>query len=132
MSVQLPIRNQYSAKDQAKADRATKFIGRGSPASSTNAYRIAFGELANCGEYLEGDRVFISAEGNRRGRLTFDKSEVDLAIRAGAGFITDKKSDRQRAYNIGEREVVAYLLANNYEEVCPGFWRPIREDENKR
>jgi hypothetical protein len=36
----------WLAKDQAKARRARLFIGRGSPASSTEAYRVAAGSHA--------------------------------------------------------------------------------------
>ena len=36
--VQLTIKSNFGYKDQKKADQANKFIGRGSPNSSTNQY----------------------------------------------------------------------------------------------
>ena len=46
------------SKDQAKSDKATKFIGQGSPRSSTAAYAKAWGERANSGTYSASDTVF--------------------------------------------------------------------------
>lgn len=114
--IHLTSRGPYTAKDQLKADVATKFIGRGSRASSTNAYRIDAGVLANCGQYHRYDIVFISAEGNRTGRLSADFSELDRAVSAHATFITDSEYHRNREYNIGEREVAEYLRTNGYVE----------------
>lgn len=116
--------NPYFGKDLAKAKRANKFIGRGSLASSTNKYATAAGGLANCGEYSALDTVFISAEGARRCRLKIDTTEINLAVKAKATFITDSAYDRNRAYNVGEREVEKFLLANNYTELTPGCWKP--------
>jgi hypothetical protein len=57
-------RTRWTAKDQTKARRATKYIGRGSALSSTNAYARAIGPaLANCGHYTTSDVVWISSEG---------------------------------------------------------------------
>lgn len=113
----------YLAKDQRKADRATKFIGRGSLRSSTNSYRQCFKDAANCGVYNATDYVFISSEGNRSGRLEPDWSEIELAIKAGASFITDVPADRARWYNIGERAVAAFLETKGYCEAQPGLWQ---------
>lgn len=114
--VQLTIKNNFGYKDQSKANIATKFIGRGSANSSTNQYRIDFGNLANTSNYTNSDIVFISAEGNRTGRLNPDFNEIDLAIKAKATIITDAPYHRNRAYNIGERQVVEYLKKANYQE----------------
>jgi hypothetical protein len=120
-NVKLPITSPYAAKDQLKANVATKFIGRGSIRSSTRAYAAAFGELANMGRYESTDVVFVSVEGNRAGRLSFDQQEVKLAADAGAKFITDDLSNRLRAYNIGERELSAYLSSLGYTDTS-GTW----------
>lgn len=117
-------KSPYFAKDQAKARRANKFIGRGSAASSTNAYRTACGPLANCGRYSANDVVFISAEGARSTRLDPDFAELRRAVAAGASFITDGPADRERAYNCGERIVAAFLRVNSYRETSPGYWQP--------
>lgn len=122
MSIQLPKTSRFVAKDQAKSDRANKFIGRGSARSSTNAYRVAWGELANCGEYAANDVVFVSVEGARSGRVGLDTGEVIAAIKAGASFIADTPYNRQRSYNVGERELALLLSTNGYREASPGFW----------
>lgn len=121
----------YFAKDLAKAARATQMIGQGSAASSTSAYVRAAGPLANSGTYTAADTVFVSAEGRRGGR--FDPivggrpqgayTHLDAAIAAGAGFVVDAASDRAREYNLGERQIVAYLTAAGYREVAPGQFR---------
>lgn len=120
--VQLPITGPYTRKDQLKADQANKFIGRGSPRSSTNAYRIAYGDKANCDVYTEDDIVFISAEGNRKGRLDPPWELIDAAAKEWVTFLTDKPEDRERAYNIGERKVAEYLKQLDYIEIAPGVW----------
>ena len=99
---QLTVTGPYTAKDQVKANRATKFIGCGSIRSSTNRYMHDFGALANSGEYTRHDIVFISAEGLRNGRLLPDFAEINCALMAGATIITDAPIERIRPYNIGE------------------------------
>jgi hypothetical protein len=114
----------YLAKDQAKSDRANKFIGRGSSRSSTEAYRRSWGSLANTGNYTPDDIVFISAEGNRGSRLAPDFDEILKAVAGRARIITDLKSDRNRSYNLGEREVAEFLSRNGYVEIRDGQWIP--------
>jgi hypothetical protein len=120
--VQLPRTSPYWAKDQAKSDRANKFIGRGSPRSSTAVYAQAWGERANSGEYAAGDTVFVSVEGNRSGRLSPDWRELRKAADAGVTFITDDAVNRARPYNVGERDVAAWLERNGYSENESGVW----------
>lgn len=114
--------NPYFEKDLKKAKQSNCFIGRGSVASSTNKYMVAAGELANKGSYLQTDVVFVSAEGNRRGRVVINKEELSKAISAGASFVTDKEYDRNRPYNVGEREVASFLMENSYQEEN-GVWK---------
>ena len=118
----LPVTGPYTAKDQRKANAANKFIGRGSARSSTNAYAIAYGANANCGTYTSADVVFISAEGNRAGRLDPDFDEIKRACDANARFITDDINNRMRPYNVGERQVAEFLTAQGYRESRPGVW----------
>ncbi len=113
----------YVQKDLSKARGATKFIGRGSSVSSTNRYRQAAGDLANCGRYLPGDVVFVSAEGARRQRLAIDRDELALAARAGVTFVTDPPAERNRPYNVGEREVEAFLEGLGYRDDGQGNWK---------
>jgi hypothetical protein len=122
MKVIFPVTGPYTAKDQAKSDLANKFIGRGSSRSSTNRYREAWGEKANCGHYVATDRVFVSAEGNRAGALQPDFVELGKAADAKVTFITDKPADRNRPYNSGERKVADFLKTKNYSESQPGIW----------
>jgi hypothetical protein len=116
--------NKYFEKDRKKAAGATKFIGRGSAASSTNRYMLAAGDLANCGRYDSSDRVFVSVEGNRRGRVPLDLHEVGLAVLARATLVADNKHDRERPYNVGERELCSYLESHGYFESAAGVWSP--------
>ncbi len=122
MPVVLPITGPYTAKDQRKANVANKFIGRGSPRSSTNAYAAAYGANANCGVYTSTDVVFISAEGARSGRLDPDFDEIKRACDADVTFITDDPANRMRSYNVGERQVAEFLTTQGYRESRPGVW----------
>ncbi|RLA59363.1 MAG: hypothetical protein DRQ89_14175 [Epsilonproteobacteria bacterium] len=122
--VVLPVTGRYTAKDQAKLDKANKFIGRGSNRSSTNSYRLACGNNANVENYTNLDVVFISAEGNRAGRVSPDFDLIKKAVLAGSSFITDNKINRNRQYNRGERDVADFLRNSRYEET-QGYWRKI-------
>lgn len=114
--MQLPIKNhKYGAKDQVKAARCNKYIGQGSRQSSSQYYADNLPEeIVNCGWYEKSDIVFISVEGNRTGRISFDEDEVNLAIKAGAKFITDNRANRNREYNVGEREIARFLELKGY------------------
>jgi len=123
----LPGTGPYIQKDQKKSDMANCFIGRGSERSSTNRYRLAWGELANKGTYTPDDVAFVSAEGNRSGRIPAFLGEVRRACEGGAVIITDVPYDRERSYNIGEREVARHLEFCEYYEASPGMW--VRKPE---
>lgn len=120
--VKLTGTSVYLAKDQAKSDRANKFIGRGSASSSTAQYAKDWGNRANTGSYTSSDVVFVSAEGNRSGRVPPDLSELNKAMAAGATLITDTEANRERPYNVGEREVTSHLKKHGYVESKPGTW----------
>jgi hypothetical protein len=111
----------WSIKDQYKADVCTKFIGRGSSKSSTNMYRSIFAELSlsNSSTYDENDIVFISVEGDRKCRFPFSKieDEVRLALNANVTVVCDNSYNRNRSYNIGERELNTFLLNFGYVEI---------------
>lgn len=113
----------YTSKDQIKSDKATQFIGLGSEGSSTHQYMLDWGNKANTGKYTADDVVFISINGKRKNRLGFVHimSLVNKAVEAGARFITDNDYDRNRPFNLGEREVAAYLTQQGYTEVN-GLW----------
>ena len=111
-------KSPYLTKDQAKSNQANKFIGYGVKGSSTDQYRQDWGDKANTGSYTQNDKVFVSTNGKRNNRIGLDayKSELDLAIQANATLITDNQNDRNRNYNIGERELASYLSEHGYTE----------------
>lgn len=112
----------FLQKDLRKAVHASKFIGRGSSGSSTNRYRAAAGTSANTSRYDSRDIVFVSAEGNRRGRLRPDFAELALAVDAGVTFVTDAAEDRGRPFNLGEREVAEFLRLRGFDDAGTGKW----------
>ena len=118
-------KSPYLTKDQAKSNQANKFIGYGVKGSSTDQYRQDWGDKANTGSYTQNDKVFVSTNGKRNNRIGLDtyKSELDLAIQANATLITDNQNDRNRNYNIGERELASYLSEHGYiENNGNGIW----------
>lgn len=119
--LQVKTTNPYFTKDLEKASKANKFIGQGSLASSTNKYAIAAGDLANVGQYVKDDVIFVSVEGNRKNRMALDQDEILKAIEVGASFVSDNKYNRNRPYNIGERELEELLLSHGYTD-NNGFW----------
>ncbi|MBI4742684.1 MAG: hypothetical protein HY777_14295, partial [Betaproteobacteria bacterium] len=123
--IELPKTSIFTKKDQIKSDKATKFIGRGSARSSTAAYAKAWGERANSGEYSASERVFLSVEGDRSGRVGLDTAELQKAMDARSTIITDDVANRERSYNVGEREAAAYLSRHGYVETKPGEWGPL-------
>ena len=121
----------YFGKDLRKARIATQFIGQGSYSSSTAAYAKATGPLANTGNYTKTDIVFISAEGARTGRFKLISGQPNghyrnllLAMAARASFIIDKPVDRNRPYNVGERQIATFLSNHGYVERTPGRFTP--------
>lgn len=84
----------------------------------------SWGDRANVGQYSPEDIVFISAEGNRGGRVAPDFDEILKAVQGRARIITDIKADRNRSYNLGEREVAQFLEKNGYVEIRDGQWIP--------
>lgn len=120
---QVKTTNPYFIKDLEKSRNATKFIGRGSLASSTNKYMEAAGNLANTGSYVKEDIIFVSAEGMRRGREEIDFEEIQKAVDAHATFVTDTLYDRTRPYNVGERQIAAFLKKNGYNDNDKGIWK---------
>lgn len=126
MKPSLPHTSPYTAKDQRKWDQATRYIGRGSARSSTARYAQAL-QAYMTGPYHPQDVVFISAEGQRAGRLDPDTAEITRAALAGVTFVTDTPEDRARPYNLGERQVALLLRDLGYHETHPGRWTPPRQ-----
>ena len=119
------MNSKYLNKDMNKWNKCNSFIGYGAVGSSTEHYRTkvwpSMGRVN--GGFREGDVVGISVNGNRPNRVSAPWHLIDEAIAAGdVGFITDIKSDRDRSYNIGEREVAAYLQCRGFDEIEEGYW----------
>lgn len=114
------------AADQAKADKATKFIGRGSSKSSTESYRELFAadSRANRLNYTKDDVVFVSSNGGSNPKPPpYDL--IDNALKAHATIITDNLQNRERPDNTGERAVAKFLESKGYvEEQYSGVWKP--------
>ena len=105
----------YQNKDMVKFAKCNKLISRGAIGSSSHRYSLLDDFwIPNAGSYSSSDQVGISVNGARRGRLSFDKNEVLLAISAGVSFITDNEYNRNRSFNIGEREIANFLIEHGY------------------
>lgn len=116
-------------KDQVKSDRANKFIGKGVEGSSTAKYAAAWGNRANVGSYTASDKVFVSTNGDRPGRIMAQAGEIKLATSAGATIITDNTFHRSKAYNVGEKRVAYVLKDAGYTESAPGVWTPAAQNK---
>jgi hypothetical protein len=127
--------DEYLAKDLLKAVGATSFIGEGGVDSSTARYREAAGDLANVGSYTSSDRVFVSANGDREGRVPVVGEGGDVVgayanlskvVSAGACVVADTTKYRDDPYNVGERELAVWLEKNGYFEphAGSGYWIP--------
>jgi hypothetical protein len=119
------MKTKYFAKDMNKWALCNAFIGYGSVGSSTEYYRTevwpSLGKVN--GDFKEGDLIGISVNGSRPKRINPPWHIIDEAIEVGGvGFITDVKKDRNRSYNIGEREVAAYLECRGFYEIADGLW----------
>ena len=110
------INETYGEKDRLKFLPCTKLISKGVNGSSSDSYGKH--KLANTGIYNKDDIVGISTNGNRSLSSPPYYTEISTAISAGVTkFIIDKRSDRMRAYNSGERLVADRLEINNFVEV---------------
>jgi hypothetical protein len=108
-------------RDIPKLRVATKFIGKGSPGSATEAYEKLLANKANTGQYTSADRVFISAEGLRSDnveRIPPDFTEIQKAIDAKSTIILDTvlQRNRKQTEGFGSREVADYLRGKDYVE----------------
>ena len=114
--------SKYSKKDKIKFKPCNKLISQGAKGSSSYKYaKKGVGKISkkkvNTGKYKEKDIVGISVNGARRNRLTFNKKEVNKAMKAKVTFVADSSADRAREYNQGEREFAIYLKMHDYIEV---------------
>lgn len=122
----------YYDKDKVKFSVCDKLISRGATGSSSDKYSkdstlLNFSPNSiNTTSYTNSDVVGISVNGKRPNRKTFDKELVDLAIEANVfSFVTDNSYNRNRYFNIGEREIAQYLIDQGYtfiDNTERGYW----------
>ena len=102
--------DKYLEKDLLKAVGATSLLGEGGPGSSTERYVRAAGDLASVGSYRKEDRVFVSANGDREGRVPVVDASGALhgayqglsrAFAVGATIVADMARYREDPYNVG-------------------------------
>ena len=125
-----------AAKDIQMAEESTQFIGfqSGSASvSSTNKYRLAWGDKANTGNYSANDVIMVSGSGTFRGvtgkqiRETLSekyKPLLNAAIAAGASF---RVGNQYAKGNLSDQLIAEYLKAKGYiEESLNGYsrWTP--------
>ena len=128
------VAKKLLAKDQAKSDRANKFIGFGAEGTSTAEYQSAWGEKANTGVYSDKDTVFVSVNGGKGKEFTAKSAtanEVNKAVEAGATIVADTSEARNRSHNkTGEGRLAKYLAHKGYEEVNSGsgVWTKAKQD----
>ena len=137
LTQQEKVSNVIYKKEQDKADKANKFIGFGKSGSSTHVYRQDFGNMANTSNYESTDIVFVSTNGNPSDKYRYKpmyrtfRKELDIAIKGGVTFITDNRYNRNRDYNIGERELAEYLTDKGYtDNNGEGIWTKQKEENN--
>ena len=88
--------------------------------SSTFKYQSTiYKEIVNLHNYNHWDVVGISINGSRSNRMgiEFYKDELNLLSWKDVTIIVDWKYDRERSYNVWEREVVEYLKSIWFTEV---------------
>lgn len=108
--------NKWFSKDEVKASIANKYIGVGSINSSSQHYADTLPpEIVNQTEgYEPSDIVYISAEGRRAKRKPIPVDLITKAASYGVQFVTDNEANRNRYYNIGERQVAELLTSLGY------------------
>lgn len=124
--IKIKCKNYYGKKDVIKAERADYFIGVGCDGSSTEYYRSQIEiEKKNRGYYDKPGIVFVSINGSRKGRISVNAIShlLQIALEDGCSFIVDKKCDRLRDYNVGERELEEWFIKNNLVEIEDGLWQ---------
>lgn len=108
----------YQNKDIRKFEYCNKMITRGAVGSSSHKYqysKILGDKIVNDDNYSNIDIVGVSVNGKRNNRLTFDKKLVRIAFRSGAVIVCDNTYNRNRSFNIGERELNTFLRELNAE-----------------
>jgi len=121
---------------------ATQYIGDGGGNnSSTERYKKLYEkyELANTGNYISDDIIWVSSNGKRgnrfnpvvNGELQGVYENIDKAIKVGATIVMDTAAhiERTKNYNIGEVALAEYLQNNGYHrDDSTGIWKPVKKE----
>lgn len=107
----------HFAKDFHKFSQCTHLEAHGCVRSSS--WRYANGDLGidfSTDPITADSIVGISTNGTRPNRKVFPVSILEMLKTTGCRIVTDTATHRNTPYNLGEREVAAWLLANGYSE----------------
>ncbi len=121
----------YYEKDKEKFKYCDMLITNGVIGSSSYKYikdtNIAPKAKRNLKIYNKNNIVGVSVNGKRANRMSFNKVLVKAAVTAGAKIVTDNEKNRNRFFNIGERELATFLEDLNcieyYEDKVRSVWR---------
>lgn len=125
-------KSPYFRKDIIKFANVNKLIAFGAPNTSSRAYAETVDQrMLNTYIYKQSDVVGVTINGGNKSQLDFRNvsKELQKAINANSTIVADKPNDRIRSYNSGERLVAEMLLKNNYKEIKPGVWKPIKNSK---
>jgi hypothetical protein len=110
----------YLRKDQTKFSKCTHFLGIGSERSSSYKYQntdLLGLNLNRDLTTLDSNSVLgISVEGNRTNRVKISMKILKPITDTKCIIILDNEYNRNRSYNIGEREVASLLRSLGYDE----------------
>lgn len=119
-----PSAAKWADKEVSKFNVATQAISDGTNNSTAGFVKDFYGDKANTGTYTKDDVIYLSANGNRTGRVIPVKNgvlqgaykNIDKAIEAGAKFVADtgKHLASTGKYNVGEVELAEYLQSKGY------------------
>lgn len=121
--------------DQIKSNKATQFIGIGSPNQKTYQYAQDWKRRANTGIYHDYDIIYVSIDNSGKEAITIDNPIlIDLlerAIEAHATIVTDRADLREIAKNNGECDLAFYLKNKGYsEDEGLGVWKKATPNYN--
>ena len=123
--------NPYSLKDQQKFLQCTHLIGSGVEGSSSASYLHNPKQLhdqlsTNLRTVTKYSIIGITVNGNRPNRYPIPKAVIEHFAKQCVAFVTDNDYNRNRPYNIGEREVAELLYRLGYtptEQYHSTIWR---------
>ena len=109
----------YLQKDIRKFSVCTHIQAYGVRGSSSWKYHREGVPTLNLDNSMEtvtlSSVVGLSANGNRPDGIAFPTVVLDQLATIGCVLITDNEFHRNRPYNIGEREIAAYLRTKGYK-----------------